>query len=148
MASFLQDYILCIHGNLKKNSKTRLDMMTVSSWTQIGFRNPKFSLAKPLIGIFNHSQVHLFFLRILQLWKLQKVVHKDFLQNLYQETKWCEKPTNQESSNASFSLSCQMKCSWAHPSGCFSFMHVCIWNPGWGSHWRTSEEEEGGNFCG
>jgi hypothetical protein len=36
-------------------------MMTVSSWTQIGFRNPKFSLAKPLIGIFNHSQVHLFF---------------------------------------------------------------------------------------
>lgn len=35
MASFLQDYILCIHGNLKKNLKTRLDMMMVSSWTQI-----------------------------------------------------------------------------------------------------------------
>ncbi len=61
MASFLQDYILCIHGNLKKNLKTRLDMMMVSSWTRIGFRNPKFSLAKPLIGIYNHSQVHLFF---------------------------------------------------------------------------------------
>jgi hypothetical protein len=55
--------------------------------------------------------------------------------------------TNQ-SSNASFSLSCQMKCSWAHPSSCFSFMHVCIWNPGSGSHWRASEEEEGGSFCG
>jgi hypothetical protein len=38
--------------------------------------------------------------------------------NLYQETKWCEKLTNQESLNAKFSLFCQMKYLLAHLSWC------------------------------